>query len=130
MAQSWTQLCEVSFFRFRCDIISDLDVKLSVTEMNILVTSICDSPSHMWNALLVTSLDYFFYYFQISQNQNFCEIVCSLVTVLQLEILTCPSSTYSQKKCHLTFSVWIIQRDSGLWQGDRLNCYLQKLQHG
>ena len=57
-------------FRFRCEEILNLGVKSSVTEMNILVTSICDSPSHMWNVLLVTSLDDFFYYFQISLKPN------------------------------------------------------------
>ena len=39
---------------------SDLGVKWSVPETNFLVTSIHHSPSHMWNALLVTSLGYFF----------------------------------------------------------------------
>ena len=68
----------VSFFAFRCEEIPSLDVKSSVTETNILVTSICDSLSHMWNVLLVTTPDCFFYYFQISQNQTFREIVCSL----------------------------------------------------
>ena len=71
---------EVSFFELRCEGIPSLNMKSSVAETNILVTSICDSPSHMWNVLLVTSPDYFstLIIFKLFKTQNFCKKVCSL----------------------------------------------------
>ena len=64
------QSAEVSFFRFRCEESPNLDVKSSVADTNILVTSICDSPSHMCSVLMVTRPDYFFYYLQTFQIPN------------------------------------------------------------